>query len=121
MVSNWEQQTETKDIKAIARPQAAYSESSTENGPSTPAKPSAKKAPSFPEKLDRATNSLGEVLKADDLIVVKDLKGRPTTAKIKYFYPEPRGTMAVYAPAEDQEAGWSWFRGCCLIDTLSRA
>ncbi len=26
--------------------------------------------------------------------------------------------MAVYVPAVEQEAGWLWEQGCCLVDTL---
>ena len=72
------------------------------------------------EKLETATNSQGEVFNAGDLIQVQDLKARPTTAKIEYFYAEPRGVMAVYSPAEDQEQGWEWAQGYCLVNTLVR-
>ena len=81
-------------------------------------KPKSKQPKYQVEKLETATNSQGEVFNAGDLIQVKDLKSRPTTAKIEYFYVEPRGMMAVYAPAVDQESGWEWSQGCCLVDTL---
>ena len=123
MTSNFEQKAEGQDTKPTAPTRTDYSESSTDNGARTQLKPRPKsKQPKFEvEKLETATNSLGEVFQAGDLIWVKDLKARLTTAKIEYFYAEPRGTMAVYVPAEEQEAGWSWFRGCCLVDTLVAA
>ena len=117
MASKYQQKTETKDIKAIARPQTNYKNSAPDNGESTPSKPKSK--PKYEvEKLETATSSQGEVFSAGDLIVVKDLRNLPTTAKIKYFYAEPRGMMAVYVPAVEQEAGWLWEQGCCLVDTL---
>ena len=110
-----------EDIKALTRPRRNRSEPSSENGERSQAKPPSKSSKPFIEKLDRATNSQGEVFKADDLIRVQDLKASPTTAKIKYFYAEQRGAMAVYEPAEEQETGWLWERGCCLVDTLIKA
>ena len=117
MASKYQQKTETKDTKAIARPQTEQTESSTDNGTSTQSKPKSK--PKYEvEKLETATSSLGEVFSSGDLIQVKDLRNLPTTAKIKYFYAEPRGMMAVYVPAEEQESGWEWTQGCRLVDTL---
>ena len=119
MASKYQQKAETKDTKAIARPQIEQNESSTDDGTSTPSKPKPKSKPKFEvEKLETATSSQGEVFSSGDLIVVKDLRNLPTTAKIKYFYAEPRGMMAVYVPAEEQEAGWEWTQGCRLVDTL---
>ena len=122
MVSKYQQKAETKDTKAIARPQTEQNESSTDDGTSTPSKPKPKSKPKYEvEKLETATSSLGEVFSSGDLIVVKDLRNLPTTAKIKYFYAEPRGMMAVYVPAEEQESGWGWEQGCCLVATLVAA
>ncbi len=120
MASKYQQKVERQDTKAIARPRMNHKESATDNGKSTQPKPKSK--PKFElEKLETATNSLGEVFNAGDLIVVRDLKGNFTIAKIEYFYAEPRGTMTVYVPAEEQETGWSWVQGYCLVDTLLRA
>ena len=117
MTGKYQKKAERQDSKAIARPQGNYTNSSPAHGESTQPKPKSK--PKFElEKLETATSSLGEVFSSGDLIQVKDLKGNPTTAKIKYFYAEPRGMMAVYVPAEEQEAGWEWTQGCCLVDTL---
>ena len=81
MASKYQQKTETKDTKAIARPQTEQTESSTDNGTSTPSQPKSK--PKYEvEKLETATNSLGEVFQTGDLIWVKDLKARLTTAKM---------------------------------------
>ncbi len=123
MTSNFEKKAEGQDSKAIAPTRTNDSESSTDNGARTQLKPKPKsKQPKYEvEKLEIASSSLGEVFSSGDLIVVKDLRNLPTTAKIKYFYAEPRGTMAVYVPAEEQEAGWVWSQGCCLVDTLVRA
>ena len=122
MTNNVEKKAEVQDSKVTAPTRTNDRESSTDNGAKTQLKPRAKsKQPKYEvEKLETATSSLGEVFNAADLIWVKDLKARLTTAKIEYFYVEPRGTMAVYAPAEEQETGWSWVQGCCLVDTLMR-
>ena len=115
--TNREDLPEGQDSKAIARPRPNERASSPDDEESTPSKPKFK--PKFElEKLETATSSIGEVFSSGDLIQVKDLKGNPTTAKIEYFYAEPRGMMAVYVPAEEQEAGWVWEQGCCLVDTL---
>ncbi len=119
MASKYQNKAEGQDTKAIARPRPNYEDSTTDNETSTPSKPKSK--PKYEvEKLETATNSQGEVFSSGDLIVVKDLRNLPTTAKIKYFYAEPRGMMAVYVPAVEQEAGWLWEQGCCLVDTLVR-
>ena len=117
MVSNYQKKSQRQVSKAIARPRPNSQASSPDNGESTP--PKTKSQPQYAvEKLETATNSQGEVFQAGDLIQVKDIKRNPTTAKIEYFYAEPRGMMAVYSPAEDQESGWEWAQGCCLVDTL---
>ena len=73
MASNFEKKTEWEDTKATARTRTNYSESSTENGESTP--PKLKPKPKFElEQLETATNSQGEVFKVGDLIQVKELK-----------------------------------------------
>ena len=125
MASKFQKKTETKDKKATARPQASSAHSSTKKSATTSFSPKSKSHSEPPksslEKLDRATNSEGEVFQASDLIQVKDLKGRPTTAKLQYFFSVSHDTMAVYTPAEDLETGWEWERGCCLVDALVRA
>ncbi len=121
MTSKYQKKAERQESKVIARPRPNYQASSPDNGESTPPKPKSKQPKYELEKLETATSSRGEVFSSGDLIQVKDLKDNPTTAKIKYFYAEPRGTMAVYVPAEEQEAGWVWTQGCCLVDTLTRA
>ena len=125
MATNFQKKTETQDKKATARPQTSSAYSSTKKTTTTSFSPKPKSHSEPPksslEKLDRATNSEGEVFQANDLIQVKDLKGRPTTAKLQYFFSVSHSTMAVYTPAEDLETGWEWERGCCLVDALVRA
>ena len=116
MTSKYQKKAAQEDTKALVRPRTNHKDFATDRRESNQPKPKFKL-----KKLETATNSHGEVFNAGDLIQVKDLKARPTTAKIEYFYAEPRGTMAVYVPAEEQEAGWSWEQGCCLVDTLIRA
>ena len=120
MTGKYQKKAERQDSKAIARPRPNERASSPDNGESTQPKPKSK--PKYEvEKLETATSSLGEVFSSGDLIQVKDLRNLPTTAKIKYFYAEPRGMMAVYVPAEEQESGWGWEQGCCLVATLVAA
>ncbi len=122
MTNNVEKKAEGQDTKATAPTRTNERKSSTDNGTRTQLKPKPKsKQPKYEvEKLETATSYLGEVFNAGDLIWVKDLKARLTTAKIEYFYAEPRGIMAVYVPAEEQETGWEWTQGCRLVDTLMR-
>ncbi len=120
MTNKFPKKTANNNLKATSRSQRDYSESSLDEEARTQAESSSKPPKSFLEKLDRATNSQGELFCAGDLIQIKDLRNLTTTAKIKYFYAEPRGTMAVYSPAEELEKGWLWEKGFCLVDSLIR-
>ena len=121
MTNKFPKKTAVNNRQATSRIQRDYRKSSDDNEASTQAEPSSKPPKSFLEKLDRATNSQGEIFEAGDLIRVKDLRNSSTTAYIKYFYAEPRGTIAVYAPAEELDKSWLWEKGFCLVDTLVRA
>ena len=80
MTNKFPKKTATNNRKATSRTQRDYSQSSNDNEASTQAEPSSKPPQSFPEKLDRATNSQGEVFEAGDLIQIKDLRNLTTTA-----------------------------------------
>ena len=121
MTNKFPKKIAINNTKATARIQRDYSKSSNDNEANTQAEPSSKPFHSSLEKLDRATNSQGEVFEAGDLIQIRDLRNLTTTAYIKYFYFEPRGTMAVYYPAEEIKDNWLWSKGFCLIESLIRA
>ena len=121
MTNKFPKKTAVNNRQATPRIQRDYKKSSNDNEANTQAKPSSKPFHSSLEKLDRATNSQGEVFEAGDLIQVKDSRNLTTTAKIKYFYQNSQGTWAVYSPAEKLEKGWLWEKGFCLVDSLVRA
>ncbi len=115
------EKTKTKNLKATARPAKSMARSSGLKSNQPDNKSKQDNYDSQLEKLETVTNSRGEVFKVGDLIQIKDLRDLPTRAKIKYFYSEPRGMMAVYVPTEKAEAGWEWFKGCSLLDALVKA
>ena len=121
MTNKFPKKIAINNTKATARIQRYYSKSDNDNETNTQVELSSKSSPPSLEKLDRATNSQGEVFEAGDLIQIRDLRNLTTTAYIKYFYEEPRGTMAVYSPAEELDKGWLWEKGFCFVDSLIRA
>ena len=121
MTNKFPKKTANNNLKATYRTQRGYSKSSLDEEASTQAEPSSESSPPSLEKLDRATNSQGEVFYSGDLIRMKDSRNLTTTGKIKYFYQNSQGTWAVYSPAEELEKGWLWEKGFCLVDSLIRA
>ncbi len=121
MTNKFPKKTANNNLEATSRIQRDYNKSSLDEEANTQAESSSKPPKSSLEKLDRATNSQGELFYAGDLIRMKDSRNLTTTAKIKYFYQNSQGTWAVYSPAEELEKGWLWEKGFCLVDSLIRA
>ena len=73
MTNKFPKKTAINNTKATSRIQRGYKKSSSDEEASTQVEPSSKSSPPSLEKLDRATNSQGEVFSAGDLIQIKDL------------------------------------------------